>query len=164
MVGALVNGWSVNAILIAQTGFPVGLNTGYWYNCNHSFTPTGGPSLKNYLYNDYSNGSSLGCWSQIPQYGLMNLPDRISTLRQPSVPNLDFAIHKDFAVTERVRTQFRAEALNLTNSVLFPGPDNDPSHGPATVQANGNYTGFGTVDLYQQNFPRIVQLSLKILF
>ncbi len=31
-------------------------------------------------------------------------------------------------------------------------------------RANGTYNGFGTVNLYQQNFPRIIQLSLKVLF
>ncbi len=162
--GALVNGWSLNFILSAQTGQPVGLNTGYYYNCNHSYTPSGGPKLNNYIYNDYSNGNPLGCWSTIPQYGLMNLPDRIATLRQPSIVNVDFAVHKDFALRESLKMQLRGEALNLTNTVLFPGPDANPGDGPPTLQANGTYTGFGTVNLYQQNFPRVVQLSLKLLF
>ncbi len=164
VVGALINGWRVNGIFIAQTGFPVSLDTGVYYNCNHSFTPNGGPTLSNYIYNNYSNGNALGCWSSIPQYGLMNLPNQISTLRQPSIPNLDLSVHKEFSVTETARLQFRAEALNLTNSVLFPGPDNNPGDGPAVRQSNGTYTGFGTVNLYQQNFPRVVQLSLKLLF
>ncbi len=52
----------------------------------------------------------------------------------------------------------------MTNTVLFPGPDTNPGDGPPKVQKNGTYTGYGTVNLYQQNFPRIVQLSLKVLF
>lgn len=164
VTGALINGWRVNGIFIAQTGQPVGLNTGYYYNCNHSYTPNGGPTLTNYIYNDYSNGNPTGCYSTIPQYGLSNLPNQISTLRQPTIPNLDLSVHKEFAITETSKLQFRAEALNLTNSVLFPGPDNNPGDGPAVRQANGTYTGFGTVNLYQQNFPRVVQLSLKFLF
>ncbi len=163
-LGALVNGWNLNLILSAETGQPVGLNTSYYDNCNHSYTPNGGPTLNKYIYNDYSNGNPLGCWSTIPQYGLMNLPNQISTLRQPSITNLDFAVHKDFALRESMKMEFRAEALNLTNTVLFPGPDNNPGDGPPKLQANGTYTGFGTVNLYQQNFPRIVQLSLKLLF
>ncbi len=164
VLGALINGWSTNFIFVAQTGFPVRLNTDYYYNCNHSYGPDGGPTLGNYLYNDYSSGNRLGCYASRPQYSLAVLPDRISQVRQPSPVNLDFAIHKDFPVTESTRLQFRAEALNLTNTPLFPGPDNDPSHGPARVQANGTYTGFGTVNLNQQNFPRIIQLSLKFFF
>ncbi len=164
VLGAFINGWSTDFILSAETGFPVGLNTGYYYDCNHSFTPNGGPTLTNYIYNNYSNGNPLGCWSTIPQYGLMNLPNQISTLRQPSIVNLDFAVHKDFALRESLKLQVRGEALNLTNSVLFPGPDNNPGDGPPTLQSNGTYTGFGTVNLYQQNFPRVIQLSLKVLF
>jgi hypothetical protein len=164
IVGALINDWRVNGILSAQTGQPVGLNTGYYYDCNHSYTPNGGPTLTDYIYNNYSNGSPLGCWSTIPQYGLSNLPNQISTLRQPSITNLDLSVHKEFAVTETTKLQFRAEALNISNTVLFPGPDNNPGDGPPTRQSNGTYTGFGTVNLYQQNFPRVVQLSLKFLF
>ncbi len=164
VLGAFINGWSANFIVSAQTGVPVHLNTGYYYNCGHSYTPNGGPSLNNYLYNDYSSGNPLGCYSSIPQYGLANLPNQISQVRQPSITNLDLGVHKDFAVTESMRLQFRAEALNLTNTVLFPGPDNNPGDGPPKVQKNGTYTGFGTVNLYQQNFPRIVQLALKFLF
>ncbi len=164
VLGAIINGWSVNFILSAETGFPVSLNTGYYYNCNHSYTPDGGPTLNNYIYNNYSNGNPLGCWTTIPQYGLMNLPNQIATLRQPSIVNLDLGVHKDFQLHESIRLQFRAEALNLTNTVLFPGPDNNPGDGPPTVQSNGTYTGFGTVNLYQQNFPRVIQLALKLFF
>ncbi len=138
VVGALINGWSANFIVSAQTGEPVGLNTGYYYNCNHSFTPDGGPTFNNYIYNNYSSGNKLGCWSTIPQYGLSVLPNQISTIRQPSIVNLDFAVHKDFAVRESMRLQFRAEALNMTNTVLFPGPDNNPGDGPPKLQSERN--------------------------
>ncbi len=164
VLGQVINGWSVNYIVSAQSGLPVQLNTGYYYNCNHNYAPDGGPRLNNYLYNNYSNGNPLGCYSSIPQYGLSTLPNQISTLRQPSITNLDLGLHKDFALRESMRLQFRAEALNLTNTVLFPGPDNNPSDGPPKVQKNGTYTGFGTVNLYQQNFPRVIQLALKFLF
>lgn len=126
VVDAIVGGWSANWIVSAQTGTPTGLNTGYYYDCNHSYTPDGGPKLNSYLYNNYSSGNPLGCYSTIPQYGLATLPDRIATVRNPSIVNLDFGLHKDFAITEKYRRQFRGEALNLTNTVLFPGPDNNP--------------------------------------
>ncbi|MGH9584208.1 MAG: hypothetical protein ACRD4O_14875, partial [Bryobacteraceae bacterium] len=164
ILGALVNGWATDFTISAETGFPVSLNTGHWYACNHSYGPDGGPTLSHYLYNDYSSGNPLGCYTSIPQYGLMNLPNQISGLRQPSIVNVNLGLHKDFALTEKTRLQFRAEAFNLTNTVLFPGPDNNPGDGPPKLQANGTYTGFGTVNLFQQNFPRIVQLSLKVLF
>ena len=164
LVSALVSGWSISPVLSVQTGTPVGLNTGYYYNCNHSYTPDGGPSLNNYIYNDYSGGSTLGCYSTIPQYGLHVLPDRIATLRNPSIPNLDLSLQKDFDIREHVHAKLRADAFNITNSVLFGGPDTNPNDGPPVQQANGSYTGYGTVGPTQQNFPRILQVSLKVSF
>ena len=164
LAGALVGGWQFSSILSAETGFPVVLNTGFYDNCNHSFRPAGGPSLGHYLYNDYSNGSKLGCYAAIPQYALKNLPDQISTLRQPGAPNLDATLKKTFAVTERYNLTARVDAFNLTNSVVFPGPDTNPADGAPVQLANGGYTGFGTVPLNQQNFPRILQLALKLAF
>ncbi len=164
VLGAFVNGWNVDFVLSTGTGTPVGLDTGYYYNCNHSYTPNGGPTFTHYIYNDYSSGNPLGCYSSIPQYGLMNLPNQIATLRNPFITNLDFSLHKDFPVTESMKFQLRADAFNLTNTVLFPGPDNNPGDGPPKLQSNGTYTGYGTVNLYQQNFPRVIQVSLKFFF
>ena len=41
----------------------------------------------------------------------------------PPLRNLDFSIFKDFAFTERIRLQFRAEVFNLTNTPQFNFPD-----------------------------------------
>jgi hypothetical protein len=164
IVGGFINRWQFSSILSAQTGFPTGLNTNYYFTCDHSFTPNGGPSLSHYIYNDYSNGSKLGCFSAIPEYALKNLPDRLSNLRQPTMPNLDATLQKSFPITERYNLAFRADAFNLTNSVVFPGPDSNPADGPPVQLANGGYTGFGTVPLNQQNFPRILQFALKLAF
>lgn len=164
ILGAAVDGWQFSSILSAETGFPVSLNTNYYYNCNHSFRPNGGSSLGHYIYNDYSNGTKLGCFSAIPEYALKNLPDRLSNLRQPIMPNLDATLQKTFVFAEKYDLTFRADAFNLTNSVLFPGPDANPSDGPPTLLANGSYTGFGTVTLNQQNFPRFLQFALKLKF
>ncbi len=117
VLDGFIGGWNVDAVISAQTGFPVSLNTGYYDNCNHQYAPDGGPKLNNYLYNNYSSGNPLGCYASIPQYGLSNLPNQISQVRQPSIVNVDFGLHKDFAITESKRLQVRAEAQNLTNTV-----------------------------------------------
>lgn len=164
VLGGFVNGWNLDFILSAESGTPVGLNTGYYDNCNHPYAPNGGSTFTNYLYNDYSSGNPLGCYSTIPQWGLSVLPNQISQVRNPTITNLDIAIHKDFAITEWSHLQFRAEAINATNTVLFPGPDTNPGDGPPTRNSNGTYSGFGTVNLFQQNFPRVLQLALKYVF
>jgi hypothetical protein len=164
IAGAVINQWQFSSILSAEGGFPVSLNTSYYDDCNHPFTPEGGTSLSHYLYNDYSSNSSTGCYATIPEYQLKNLPDRISSVRQPTAPNLDASLQKTFALTEGYNLTFRADAFNLTNSVLFPGPDNNPADGPPVRGATGSYTGFGTVALNQQNVPRVLQFALKLAF
>nr|MDQ2712472.1 hypothetical protein [Acidobacteriota bacterium] len=59
VLDGFIGGWNVDFVLSAETGFPVGLNTGYYDNCNHQYAPDGGPKLNNYLYNNYSSGNPL---------------------------------------------------------------------------------------------------------
>jgi hypothetical protein len=70
---------------------------------------------------------------------------------------------KDFSIWESVKVQFRADALNITNTALRQAVQTDPTKGPAVYQG-GVWNGFGTVNDQQYNFPRIIQLSLKVLF
>jgi hypothetical protein len=95
---------------------------------------------------------------------ILSLPNQVSALRQPQVPNLDLSLQRIFPIRESVRLQFRADAFNITNSVLFPGPDTNPYDGGPLKQANGTWTGFGTIPPFQNNFPRILQVSLKLVF
>jgi hypothetical protein len=100
----------------------------------------------------------------LPPFGLAYLPNRISTLRNPSIPTLDLSLSKNFSFTERLHLQFRADAFNLTNSVLFGSPDNNPNDGPPKQQSTGCWTGFGTVGCNQSNSPRVLQVALKLFF
>jgi hypothetical protein len=173
VLGQIVNDWHVNYVFVAQTGFPLGISQGYDYECNHPYAPDGGPTNSNYLYNQWNflspvtgKSSSTGCWvqgSSISQYFLNYLPQRIGQVRQPSVPNLDISVFKNFSTWESVRVQLRADAFNITNTALRQGVNTNPSSGPP-VYSGGVWNGFGTVNQNQYNFPRIIQLSLKILF
>jgi hypothetical protein len=104
------------------------------------------------------------CWESRPSFGQPNQPNQISYLRNPTVPDLDVSLIKTIPVTESKRFQVRVDAFNFTNTPLFPGLDTNPNDGPPTRQSNGNWQGFGTINLFEQNFPRIVQVSLKFLF
>ena len=67
---------------------------------------------------------------------------------------------KNFRITERFQTQFRAEFFNLFNQTNFANPN-------ATVTGGG----FGAITSTLQNGvpdspgnPRIIQFGLKVLF
>lgn len=178
VLGQIVNDWHVNWVTDWETGFPLGISQGYQYECNHPYRPNGGPTNTDYLYNTYpfsftnpftgaTQTSSGGCWvpnSSISQYFTTSfLPQRIGQVRAPSEPNLDLSVFKNFSIWESVKLQFRADAFNLTNTALRQNVNTNPTAGPA-VYSGGVWSGFGTVSDAQYNFPRIIQLSLKVLF
>ncbi len=69
----------------------------------------------------------------------------------PSLSVMDFAIYKTFKINERLRTQFRAEAFNATNTPAFSSP-NAQVRNPAFGQIN------------EAGRPRNLQLGLKVIF
>lgn len=161
--GQVVNGWRLSWVFSAESGFPEYPDSGAWYTSSHSYVPTGGPTFGQWIYNCGSAGPT-SCWTSIPSWGQGNLPDQVTYLRQPTIPNLDLALQKNFPITESKSLQFRAEAFNFMNTPLFPGPDTNPYDGPPVRNANGSWSGFGTIPFNEQNFPRIVQVSLKFFF
>ncbi len=66
--------------------------------------------------------------------------------------NENVSLGKSFAFTEQLRLDFRAEAFNLLNRVVFSNPN-----------TNLNATAFGTVT-GQSNTPRQMQFALKLYF
>ncbi len=79
----------------------------------------------------------------------------------PGLNNWDIALLKDTAVTERVNAEFRVELFNAFNHAQFGQPDGNVDD-PLTLNKDGQLTGFGIVST--ANPPRIMQLSLKLLF
>jgi hypothetical protein len=81
----------------------------------------------------------------------------------------NFAVRRQFKITERVNMQFRAEAFNLFNHPNFADPFgsfslNDPLFGVSTsTLANGASAG-GLNPLYQIGAPRSWQFGLKLQF
>ncbi len=162
-LGAIVNNWRLDWIFSDSTGFPEGLPGGFWYTADHSYVPSGGPTFGQWLYG-CGNNDPLSCWTPIPSWGQGNVPNQVTYLRQPYIPDLDLTVEKNFPITESKRLEFRADFINSMNTPLFGGPDTNPYDGPPTRQANGSWSGFGTIGPTQQNFPRIIQLALKFYF
>ena len=159
VLGGVVNDWRMDWIFSDESGTPIGIPN-VWFVGNHGFVPSGGSTFSQWIYN--CNGLPKACYTPIPTFGQGNQPDRVGYLRSPYIPNLDLSLQKDFMLTESKRLQFRADAFNLMNTPLFPGPNTNTSQIPK--QVDGRWQGFGTVNLFQQNFPRIIQLSLKLFF
>jgi hypothetical protein len=69
----------------------------------------------------------------------------------PGLINLDFGAVKNFAITERIRLQFRAEIFNITNRVNLNNPN-----------TNQSSPQFGLIT--SAGSPRVSQLALKVNF
>ena len=62
-------------------------------------------------------------------------------MRGPGQVNWDMSVFKNFVLKEKLKAQFRAEALNAMNTPLFYGPSTSfgsSSFGKITSQANFN--------------------------
>jgi hypothetical protein len=161
LVGYLINNWTLSGVFSAQSGNPVGLDTGYYNTCpSQSFRPAKGTSVGQ----GHWFAADPSCWQGIPQWGLSNLAGYTTQVRTPTVPNADLSLQKTTQIRDNLNFQLRLDAFNAFNSVLFGGPNTNPGAGPATFNSATGWSGFGTVGWQQQNNPRILQLSGKISF
>jgi len=104
-----------------------------------------------------ANGTTAGCvgsetpvW-EIQQNGFFGSAGR-NILTAPDFKNIDFALNRNFKVTERIGIQFRSEIFNLFNHPNF--------NSPAAV-ANAPNT-FGRITVAAD--PRQIQFGLKVIY
>ena len=159
-----VGNWSVNAITVIQTGFPLAISQ----NSNNNRAIGGGLQRPNTVagVNPCSGGSpedhagalaltspylNPAAFAAASKYTFGNAPRTIGCL-SPGYENWDISVFKSFPVRERVTFQFRAEALNAFNTPQFRAPN--------TAVGNSN---FGAIT-QQANFPRYLQLGGRITF
>ncbi len=144
LLNAALGGWDTNLIFTAQTGLP--------------FTPVlqtpvsnaGGsrPGLLRFpeledrdpaLWFDTSFNTPNAVWGIPAQYTFGNAGRNL--LRGPGRVNLDWSLFKDFAASERVRFQYRAEFFNVFNTPQFdlPNPNiGNPAAGRITSTIGPN--------------------------
>ncbi|MSV32431.1 MAG: hypothetical protein EXQ57_07915 [Bryobacterales bacterium] len=82
------------------------------------------------------------------------MPSRFHGIRGPTAPQIDLMISKKFNLTERIQLEFRGEAFNAFNTPIR----NDPPSG------NPSAADFGILPVAQLNFPRNVQLGMRVRF
>jgi hypothetical protein len=95
-----------------------------------------------------------------PRFAPRTTSLRDGRLRRHAVPIMDMSINKTTAITEKWSVQFRAEAFNFFNTFAFGGAQfvNNPD------SANFGSIIKATVPQGQANFPRHVQLAVKIIW
>ncbi len=155
-VDAFLGGWQMNGIATNESGFPLSLTTQNTSNSgsnvlrpnNNGTDPNLSTPISSRL-NRYLNTSTF---SQPAPFTFGNLTRTLPNVRRPGQQNIDFSLFKNFSFVERLTLQFRAEAFNLLNQVVFGVPN--------SVLSSGQ---FGVITS-QANAPRTIQFGLKLLF
>jgi hypothetical protein len=150
----ILSGWRADWIFSFISGNLIGLPGGINF-CGdyvHYKDPASGNFIKN---EDHWYNNNPACYANFPS-GALNtqLPPRFSNVMNPAAPQVNVAVAKDTKFGERYKLQFRAESFNVTNTPIRGGP------------VSGTFTNaaFGQLPKSQNNFPRLVQLALKLYF
>ncbi|MSV29924.1 MAG: hypothetical protein EXQ52_14440 [Bryobacterales bacterium] len=147
----LVGGWQLNGVLQKQSGPPLGFGD--------AWTLFTGDSTKIALPKDQRNpdrwfntdaGFNKNAAQQLANNRRVS-PLRFNNIRADGQSRWDLSVIKSFRVTEKVKTQFRAECLNAWNHPNLGTPNTTPTNG-----------SFGAVT--SQDVPRSWQFSLKVSF
>lgn len=95
----------------------------------------------------------------------------LNSLRGPGVRNPDFSIYRTFRITERWSAQFRAEALNFTNTPHFSNPNGNASslvtNADRTQVTNlGGFTSITSTNGVGRDGidERVIRFGLRITF
>jgi hypothetical protein len=145
----IVGGWQWNNIIILQSGTPMDIQ-------GAEPSPNGRP--------DYHGGCrvnvSWNVWIACPA-GAFTVPaaGQVGNLARnyfagPGTHTWDSSLFKTFSVTERVKTELRAQVYNLTNTPQFQDPDSN--------YTNGDFGQLTTVRLSPTN--RELELAFRITF
>ncbi len=147
----VAGGWQLNGVVQRQSGPPLGFGDAWtlfagnpndvrlpkdkrsvdrWFNTNAGFNRNSAQQLSN---------------------NIRVSPLRFSGIRGDGQARWDFSAIKSFRVTDKVKTQFRAECINAWNHPNLSTPNTSP-----TSSAFGAITG--------QDVPRLWQMSLNLTF
>ncbi|GIU78353.1 MAG: hypothetical protein KatS3mg005_1591 [Bryobacteraceae bacterium] len=153
----LAGGWSVNAVTVYQSGFPLQIRQNSNNNsvigaASQRPNATGvSPATEGSTNARLDNWINPAAFSQASPFTFGNVSRTIG-LRGPGIANWDISLFKTASITETYKLQFRAEAMNALNTPLFRSPNT----------AYGN-AAFGRITS-QANFPRLIQLGLRFYF
>ena len=171
----ILGGWSTDAFVMARTAPPVNLFSENELRVDGVLIqprPNVNPGQSYYLYgSQYPGGKAFNPAAfTTPPAGHQGDLGR-NALRGFGAWQADFAVHRQFHLTEKLGLQFRAEMFNVFNHPNFGPPLNLVGNGlfglstqtlGSSLGAGGGNGGFNP--LYQIGGPRSVQLALKLKF
>lgn len=162
LVRAAAAGWSLSAIVIAQSGFPFSPQLGYNPTGNgdtrNPVRPSWNPDFHGSLYprtpSQYFNPAAF----LTPASGTYGNVSR-DALTGPGLSEVDFSALKKTRLTERLHLQFRAEFFNVLNHTNFLTPN------PVVfTSATSGVSPTAGVVTATSNTSRQIQFGAKLVF
>jgi len=178
IAAVLFRNWTANSIFFARSALPTDLNIGSSLYVRPDVVP--GEPL--YLYGpEYPGGKSFNIAAFAPPAGAQGDLGR-NVMRGLAAWQIDFALHREFPLSERVSLQFRAEVFNVLNHPNFANPNSGDDPNVLTLPEGSSPAAFlGTREtlanglgltgavgqlspLFQIGGPRTMQIALRLHF
>ncbi|MBM3755604.1 MAG: hypothetical protein FJW38_16660 [Acidobacteria bacterium] len=168
----LAGGWQLNAIYTAATGTPFTVSAA-GTSLNAPGSSQRADQVKPSVAKIGGAGRGLSFFDPFafrpvtdPRFGTAGF----NTMYGPGLANVDVGLFREFAITERWRVQFRAEAFNFTNTPHFGNPGANVSN--LQLNPDGsirNLGGFTEITGLQSTGrdgidERVFRLGLRISF
>jgi len=166
-VEQVFGGWEVSGIYAVQTGFPIQWGNVAFFGDPNLLQPHISASTLNHVFdtsgfyftdaavqtNGVVNPTLQRSDQRIKlQDNIRTFPVVLGNFRGEGENNVDLTLSKRFPISENKYLEFRAVALNAFNRTWFSNPNVDPQS-----------ASFGVINS-QRNFPRQMELALKIVF
>ncbi len=148
-----IGGWEMNVNITYMKGHAIAYPNAPQISSGSAVLDK--PTIGQYFNTDLWRNSATGRLvpAQEP-FTLRNFPLRFSDVRIPGYQNWDASISKMFPIHERLKAQFRFEAVNALNRPWFTGI--------ASVDVTN--AQFGRINPVQGNLPRFLKLGLNLQF
>ena len=144
-VGQLVGGWRYSAIYNWKRGIPISLATPAVLVAGQD------PKLPS-SQQTYEHWFNTSAFAPLPAFTLRTMPFYLDSMRIDDDNLWDMSLMKDTTIHENLKVRFRCEAMNALNHPRF----GEPTFSPGT-SSNG-------VSAYTTDFPRLITLSLEVMF
>jgi len=177
ITNVFLRNWTANSIFFARSALPTDLLA---YEGDSYGRPDVIPGQPLYLYGSrFAGGKSYNRAAfSIPPNGRDGDLGR-NVLRGFDAWQIDFALQREFLLSERIKMQFRAEAFNILNHPNFANPSDPGNPGILSLDAGPGFgsttqtlaTGLGPNNvlgqlspLFQIGGPRSMQFAVRLRF
>ena len=171
VANGVLGGWQVSGITTAESGAPltVTANATDVANINPSSETeranvTGQPVLPSGFKQTVETWYNPAAFTTPAPFTFGNVGR--NTLRGPDSINFDFALLKNFRITESKQLQFRSEFFNIWNRANFAPPGGGSSGGFSTLggEAQTAVNGTNFMHIFGAAAAREIQFSLKFVW